>query len=169
MSEFSGHVAALLYFMLPAYAANMAPPFVRFWKGWNRPIHARLLGQHKTVVGFSLGVVAGVATAGLQSLLSTDLAMVDYSRWPLLGGASGIGAMLGDSLKSLVKRRIGIPPGGRWLPFDQVDFVLGSLLLVRPFVELSWADAVMILAITFAGDIAVNRLAFACGIKDTPW
>jgi hypothetical protein len=45
------HTLRLLYFMTPAYVANMAPPFVRFWKGWNRPIHVGLFGTHKTVVG----------------------------------------------------------------------------------------------------------------------
>jgi hypothetical protein len=37
------HLLQLLYFMLPAYLANMSPPFVRRWHGWNRPINVRLL------------------------------------------------------------------------------------------------------------------------------
>jgi len=49
------HVLQLIYLMLPAYLANMAPPFTRFWPGWNRPISRRWLGDHKTVVGFAQG------------------------------------------------------------------------------------------------------------------
>jgi len=53
-------VLQLVYFMAPAYLANMAPPFVRYWKGWNRPISRRWLGSHKTVVGFGVGVLGAV-------------------------------------------------------------------------------------------------------------
>ncbi|HET7159893.1 MAG TPA: hypothetical protein VFI62_12920, partial [Burkholderiales bacterium] len=53
----------LIWFMLPAYAANMAPPFVKFWRGWNRPIHSWALGEHKTVVGFGAGVAVAIVVA----------------------------------------------------------------------------------------------------------
>lgn len=42
----------LVYFIAPAYAANMLPPFVKYWRGWNPPISRRWLGDHKTVLGF---------------------------------------------------------------------------------------------------------------------
>jgi hypothetical protein len=32
-----------------------------------------------------------------------------------------------DSVKSFVKRRVGIAPGAPWIPFDQLDFVIGAL------------------------------------------
>jgi CDP-2,3-bis-(O-geranylgeranyl)-sn-glycerol synthase len=38
--------------------------------------------------------------------------------------------MSGDALKSLVKRRVGIAPGAPWIPWDQLDFALGALVLV---------------------------------------
>ena len=53
--------------MVPCYAANMAPPFVRYWHGWNRPIDAIGLGNHKTIVGFALGIVAALVAAYAQS------------------------------------------------------------------------------------------------------
>jgi hypothetical protein len=46
----------LVYFMAPAYAANMLPPFGAHWRGWNPPVSERWLGSHKTVLGFALGV-----------------------------------------------------------------------------------------------------------------
>src|SRR2546430_1936440 len=55
--------------MAPAYVANMAPPFVRYWKGWNRPISRRWLGSHKTVVGFGAGVLRAVLVTWLQARL----------------------------------------------------------------------------------------------------
>lgn len=162
-------IARLVYLMAPAYIANMTPPFVRFWPGWNRPISERWLGAHKTV----LGVVAGVVTALLVSLVQARLAwagsLMDYSRWPLLGVLLGMGAMGGDLMKSFFKRRRGIPAGARWVPADQLDFVAGALILIQPIARLSWADVSLVCAVTFVGDVAVNQVAFRLGIRNTPW
>ena len=60
-------LVALIALLAPAYGANMAPPFARFWQGWNPPILRRALGGHKTVVGTAAGLVAGPG-AGLRRL-----------------------------------------------------------------------------------------------------
>lgn len=169
MIEIADRLLQLLYFMAPAYFANMAPPFVRYWRGWNRPIHARALGSHKTIMGYALGVLVAVATAAVQAMIDAPFALVDYAYWLWLGLAFGVGAMTGDSLKSYFKRLRGLPSGARWVPFDQLDFVLGALLLTAPFVELGWIDLILILTVTLLGDIAVNWVAFHLGIKTTPW
>lgn len=169
MVDIGSRLLALLYFMLPAYLANMAPPLLRFWHGWNRPLHARLLGAHKTVLGIVVGVVAALLATALQAWLAAPWSLVDYHRWPWLGFAFGIGALGGDALKSLLKRRLGMAPGQRWVPFDQLDFVVGSLLLAGPAAHLSWLDALQVLVISFLGDLMVNRLAWRLGIKRTPW
>jgi CDP-2,3-bis-(O-geranylgeranyl)-sn-glycerol synthase len=124
------HVALLPYFVALAYAANMAAPFAGYWTGWNRPISRRWLGEHKTVVGLGLGVVAAIAVPFIQSPLAWSGALVDYDHWAGLGLRFGLGAMSGDALKSLVKRRVGIAPGAPWIPWDQLDFALGALVLV---------------------------------------
>lgn len=169
MNELALHLLQLLYFMAPAYLANMASPLASRWTGWNRPIHARLLGSHKTVVGSASCVVVGVLVTALQAWIDAPIDLVDYSRWPWLGLGFGVGATAGDVLKSLVKRRLRIAPGAPWIPFDQIDFALGALVLVGPAAGLSGIDVLLILIATFAGDLAVNRLAFRLGIKDTPW
>jgi CDP-2,3-bis-(O-geranylgeranyl)-sn-glycerol synthase len=102
-------------------------------------------------------------------VLAAPFSRVDYTHWPLLGLGFGVGAMLGDSLKSLLKRRLRIAPGAPWIPFDQVDFVLGALALVGPAAGLSWLEVIVILAVTFFGELAANRIAFRLGVKDTPW
>ncbi|RYZ74726.1 MAG: CDP-archaeol synthase [Lysobacteraceae bacterium] len=179
---------SLLWFMAPAYLGNMAPPFLRYWKGWNPPIHAPTLGAHKTVLGYAAGVlVALLATAvqariharhldgmHLDGLLADGTlggisALVDYRHWFWLGLAFGVGAMSGDCLKSYFKRRRGVPPGARWIPFDQLDFVIGALVLVAPFSLLGWPDVLVILQVSLLGDLAVNRIAYALGIKTSRW
>lgn len=157
----------LVYLMLPAYAANMAPPFLKFWPGWNRPINRALLGDHKTVVGFALGVLVGIFAAYIQSLIDWSQSPLTPSNWLAIGLAEGFGAMVGDSIKSFLKRRAGIPPGGSWIPADQLDFVVGALVLMLPVIRLDWIDIAVILVITFVGDIVVNYLSFLLGIRAT--
>ncbi len=147
-------IVELLWLMLPAYAANMAPPFARFWRGWNRPICVRLFGEHKTVVGFLAGIAVGTLAGSLQGV-------------PALGLLQGAGAMAGDSAKSFFKRRLGIAPGASWMPFDQLDAIAGALLCTWPFVRLSPADVAALLLATFLGTLAVNFLSFKLGIRDT--
>jgi CDP-2,3-bis-(O-geranylgeranyl)-sn-glycerol synthase len=121
----------LAYLMLPAYLANMAPPFTRYWPGWNRPISRKWLGDHKTVVGFGAGLTVAMAATFVQSKLNWHGGLLPYAEWPRLGLAFGVGAMGGDSLKSFVKRLKGIPPGRPWIPMDQLDFVVGSIFMPR--------------------------------------
>jgi len=163
------HLIALVYLMLPAYLANMAPPFTRFWRGWNRPISSKWLGDHKTVMGFIAGLTVAMVTTFVQSTIPWREDLLPYARWPLLGMAFGLGAMGGDTLKSLLKRLTGIPPGRPWIPMDQLDFVLGSLLLIAPFAHVGWPDIAVILLVSFLGDIAVNHLSYALGIRETKW
>jgi len=146
----------------------MAPPFVKYWHGWNRPISRAYLGDHKTIVGFSLGIVAGIVTAFLQSF-------VEFTRlwqpedWFVVGLIMGTGAMCGDSIKSYFKRRVGIVPGERWIPADQLDFVIGALIPLSMMVPLGWSDILFILTFTFVADIAVNHASFYLGVRNTKW
>lgn len=157
----------LVYFMLPAYAANMTPPFVRYWKSWNPPIARRWFGAHKTVLGFASGVCAAIVVAWLQSLIAWDESLVVADGW--LGLRFGIGAMAGDSAKSFLKRRLGIPPGERWIPFDQLDFVVGALVLTWSRASLTWIDVGAIVVLTAAGQILVDHLGYWLHIRDTKW
>ena len=158
----------LVWLMLPAYCANMAPPFVKYWQGWNRSISRTYLGDHKTIVGFALGIVAGIVTAFLQSLFEFT-SLWKPGDWLAVGLMIGAGAMCGDAIKSFFKRRIGIVPGERWIPADQLDFVVGALIPLSVLVSLDWTDVQAILGFTFVADIVVNHASFHLGIRDTRW
>jgi CDP-2,3-bis-(O-geranylgeranyl)-sn-glycerol synthase len=155
--------------MAPAYVANMAAPLSRYWRGWNRPISARWLGSHKTVIGFAAGLLGALTTSFVQHAIGYGVPIVDGDDWVGLGLRFGLGAMAGDSAKSFFKRRRGIPPGQPWLPFDQVDFVLGALTLVAPGSTLRLADVALVLGLSFGGHIAVNHAAYWLGIRDVKW
>ncbi len=162
-------VVALLYLMLPAYVANMAAPFSRFWPGRNPPISARLLGAHKTVVGFGLGVVAASIAAGTMRLAGWQGLPPADVPWLAWGASMGAAALAGDSAKSFVKRRMGIAPGARWFPADQLDFVVAGLLMLRCWVSFRWDTAAIVLVLSVLGDLAVNRIAFRLRLRDTAW
>ena len=159
----------LFYLMLPIYLANMAPPFVKFWHGWNRPINKRLLGSHKTIMGFAAGIATAVITTCLQSRVPWSGSLMSYNDWLVVGLAAGGGAMAGDSLKSYFKRRRGIAPGNSWIPWDQFDFILGGLLALLPWIRLSALDLTWIFGFTFVAAIVVNHVAYYCGIRETKW
>lgn len=159
----------LVYFMLPAYAANMTPPFLRYWKGWNPPIAERLLGDHKTVLGFASGVGSAVVVTLVQSRIAWEGGLVHSEPWLGLGLRFGIGAMTGDSVKSFVKRRVGIAPGQSWIPFDQVDFVIGALALVGSWAALAWLDYVLIFMLSAGGHVLVTHLGYWLRVRDAKW
>jgi len=163
------HLLQLLYFVVPAYTANMAAQLAAHWHGWNRPISERWLGSHKTVVGLLLGVFAAMATTGVQHAIAWRGGIADYGQWVVLGAAFGMGALGGDALKSALKRRAGIPPGDRWIPADQLDFIAGALVLTWHWAPLDAVDVFTILGATFAGHIMVDHVAYWLGIRDTAW
>jgi CDP-2,3-bis-(O-geranylgeranyl)-sn-glycerol synthase len=93
-------VWVLVYVMAPAYIANMAAALAKFWPWWNRPISRRWFGDHKTIVGFLFGVAAGTVTSYLQSRIPWSPRGLEPADWVALGFAQGLGAMLGDAIKS---------------------------------------------------------------------
>ena len=133
------------------------------------PISPRWLGSHKTVVGFAAGLLGAVATTLVQHVIGHTTGIVDYEHWLELGFRFGVGAMAADSVKSFVKRRLRIPPGAPWIPFDQLDFVLGALVLVAPRATLNLWDLVIVVALSFGGHILINHAAYWLGIRDVKW
>jgi CDP-2,3-bis-(O-geranylgeranyl)-sn-glycerol synthase len=162
-------LVSLFAFMAPAYAANLAPPFARFWRGWNPPLARRTLGSHKTVVGTAAGLVAALAVAAAQAPLGAPALLAGVRPWWLHGALCGVGALGGDVVKSWLKRRRGISPGGPWLPWDQLDFQLGALILAGPGAGLGALDVGILLGAGLVGDLVVNRIAYRLGVKDTKW
>ena len=138
--------------MAPAYVANMSPPFMKYWRGGNRPINRRWLGSHKTVMGFAAGLLAAVTTTFVQHVIGWQTGIVDDARWFELGLRFGVGAMTGDSAKSFLK-------GQAWVPFDQLDFALGALVFVAPRAALGAGDIAVVLVLSVGGHIVVNHLA----------
>ena len=169
------------YFMLPAYFANMAPVIVKRINFFNCPIDFNrkfnnnpILGSHKTFRGFIFGIIFAVIAAYAQFLiyrqeLFRSLSFFDYDGWLLLGFLMGFGALTGDAVKSFFKRRLGIKPGAKFIPFDQTDFVAGAVAFTAIFFDVTLKVFAVSLLLTFALHIMVNHLAFYMKIRSEKW
>ena len=131
-----------LWIILPAYVANGMAVLVGggtpidFGKNWKDG--KRILGDGKTwrglFAGAFLGMTAGfglsVAAIYINMSEYSYLGLSDFTGFPLMIpiiGSICFGALLGDIIKSFFKRRIGKKRGEDWIPFDQIDLVLGVL------------------------------------------
>ena len=172
-----------LWFFLPAYLANMAPVVARghfelldqpldggrMWRG------TRIFGAHKTWRGLVVGVVVGVLTVWLQRAVFEmgwlrELAAIDYDDTTIalpVGFLLGLGTGVGDAVKSFFKRRVGIAPGGTWLGFDQLDFMVGAYVAVLPVYAPPLPAFVPCLPIVMAGTILVTAVSYELGLKES--
>jgi CDP-2,3-bis-(O-geranylgeranyl)-sn-glycerol synthase len=174
-----------LYFMLPAYIANMTPVFATklFGKRFSTPVDfgyeykgKPLLGSHKTWRGLITGVVIGTLVFCLQRRLYgipvlESLSLFDYSATPpiLYGLLLSFGALFGDMVKSLIKRRLHVQPGKKFIPWDQVDFIIGALIFISLVYLPSWTVMAIVIVFSPVLHIAANQLGYALKIKNTPW
>ncbi len=166
-------IIKLIYFMLPAYFANMAPVFGRFiFKKFNTPIDfgTNVLGKNKTWKGLILGIIAAIIISFIQYKANlTQLNLYNYNNWLLFGFLMGFGALFGDVLKSFFKRIFKINPGKPWIPFDQLDFIIGSLLFSSFIFFVGWINMLIIILISFLLHIITNHVAYYLKIRDEKW
>lgn len=170
-------VGKLVWTFLPIGFANMAPVLVKSHLQWlARPIKESWFGSHKTwrglIVGSFFGGVVYLGQVGITLYFPTlaDWSLLNYSKTPWwFGFLFGFAALAGDAAKSFIKRRIGKKPGERWFPFDQIDFVLGGLVLLSFYADISYKLWIVILGLGIIFHVAVNRIGYALKIKNTPW
>jgi len=152
-------------FIGPSYVANAAPLLF----GGGNPLDGgrnfvdgkRIFGSHKTVRGFFAGVIAGTIMGVAESLVDSNL---------LLGGFMiALGAVLGDLLGAFVKRRLKMKPGSPFPVVDQLDFVLGGLILGSLIFPMSWAAILLVVLATPPIHLGTNFGAYRLGIKKTYW
>ena len=77
--------------------------------------------------------------------------------------------MLGDLISSFSKRRLGLPASAMALGLDQIPESLLPLIALWPILALSLADAVVILAAFFAGELLLSRLLYRLHVRDRPY
>lgn len=167
-------VVKSLYFFLPAYVANMAPVLFKKLPWLDIPVSSRYFGNHKTWRGMVTASLMGLLVFWLQQVLYQqgfdELAFIVYTDFSIfLGLFLGLGAILGDLLKSYFKRKVGLEPGKSWFPWDQLDFVIGgiafSCLLYVPAAEV----VVVLFIVSPLLHIIINHLGYLLGMRKEKW
>jgi len=205
MDPLAAIVGALLiigqsfWIMFPAYVSGSAAvlyrgkapmDFGRTYKG------NRIFGAGKTWEGFIFGGLTGVFAGEMQQLISFAtgqsafevMGMKFYGTFdpdlrPLMSvGALAVtaclsyGGLLGDLIKSFIKRRLGLKRGSR-SPFlmDQLDFVAGAWLITIPifwrwfFSVFGIINIIVVLIMTPLIHRATNIIGYKLGQKKEPW
>lgn len=136
----------------------------RTWRG------KRILGDNKTWRGFSVGILAAIGVVALQQLFAEQffsIAPLDYTQvnpWAL-GFALGFGAMGGDALESFLKRQRNIKPGEAWVPWDQIDWITGAVLMSLFAVALPIEAAIVAIVVFGALHPVINLIGYWLKIK----
>jgi CDP-2,3-bis-(O-geranylgeranyl)-sn-glycerol synthase len=181
------HILFVLWFFAPAGLANAAPVFAARIPLLNKlgtPIDGgktfrgkRLFGDHKTVRGFISGILLATIIVLLQMYLFRHVSWfkhtslyVDYanSKSLLLGPLLGFGALFGDAVKSFFKRQCNVPSGESWIPFDQIDYIVGGVLFSLPIVVLHPTDILLLFIVWVIVHPLSTFIAWLLGLKDKP-
>ncbi len=179
MEEVLEIIIRAIWFILPAYFANAAPVV----SGGRFPIDGgrklsdgnRILGDGKTVEGFLFGWIVGGFFGIIQIIIWTYyggefILLPQTVSWTwLVPVLLSLGALLGDLVASFFKRRSNIQRGAPVLGVDQLDLILGALLVTSPVWLPEWRIIVVLVVVTPLIHLATNRLAFGLGWKSEPY
>lgn len=177
-------ILGAVYFMLPAYVANLSG--LAF--GGGTPVDGgkeckdgrRLIGNGVTWKGFINGTILGTIVGGILGIIGSfygDLNVLTSGviALPVYGSIIGgltlgflmaFGALLGDLVGSFIKRRMGLQSGEPAPIMDQLDFVVGALILSLLVVKISWEFFIIIAVLTLILHLGSNMIAYLLGIKD---
>jgi len=169
-----------MFILFPAYAANGFPPLARgslpidFKKKW--PDGNRVLGDGKTIEGFSIGLIAGAFVGALESFvepfLNSYATMWSVQIPPmnfLIGFLIAFGALFGDSCGSFIKRRFGFERGKEVLFLDQWNFVIGAVIFTFLFTPITIWMLLLMLILTFVIHRIANIIGHKLKVKKEPW
>jgi CDP-2,3-bis-(O-geranylgeranyl)-sn-glycerol synthase len=155
-----------LCIIVPMYCTNGAP--VIFGRG--TPIDfgrsfsdgERILGDHKTIRGFVSGLIIGFVVALFESYFVSP-------RLFFVAILVSVGALLGDLAGAFVKRRFRIKPGAPLPGVDQLDFVVGAILVVSTIFQITVGSLLIIILVTPPIHLATNIGAYLLRLKSNYW
>jgi len=179
-------ILSCFYFFIPAYFTNMIPPLARktgIFSFFKKPVDfgkkfygQPVLGENKTWRGVILGIIVGLLIVGLQFWLYQfsfikEISFLNYQEVNILffGLLISSGAVFGDLFFAFIKRRLKLRPGARFLPFDQINYVLGVALFLTPFFKIDILIWFTIFVMTFFLHVVFNRLGFILGLHRAKW
>ncbi len=131
-------IITIILTFLPAGIANLTPVLVKKVKFLDYPLdfnkrfrEKRIFGDHKTIRGIFFGILASIIVTRLLVFSPLKDLILWKANYLLIGFLLGLGALGGDAIKSFFKRQVNIKPGKSWIPFDQIDWILGATILLN--------------------------------------
>lgn len=172
-----------IYSIFPGIMANMAPVifkkinFLNYPLDFNKKLFNKpILGPNKTFRGFFAGILTSMIIISIQYLIFKftifkNLNIIDFDsvNFLLLGFLMGSGVMAGDTVKSFIKRRLGILSSKPFVPWDQIDGVIGGLLFSRIIWNYSLKYAVFIIILTFFIHIIIRHISYYLRFTENKW
>jgi len=179
-------ILSSLWFFLPGGLANVAPIIAKHLpliKRLNRPLDGGLayrghliFGANKTYRGLMAGFLVALFVVWAQakgyqgSSWARSISWLDYSTLniPLAAVLFTLGALGGDALESFIKRQLAIPPGKSWFPYDQLDYIIGGLIVTGFVYHLTLNQFILTLVVWFLLHPLATTLGWILGLKDKP-
>jgi CDP-2,3-bis-(O-geranylgeranyl)-sn-glycerol synthase len=155
-----------VYIAIPAYIANAFPTLFSGGPpmdlGFNFIDGKRIFGANKTFRGFGIALILGILAAIAEETLFGPGIF-------LIGAIAALGALLGDLLGSFIKRRIDFKPGKPFPILDQLDFILGALVLTYPVQQTGFSAIIILIVFTPPIHLLANFFAYHLGVKRNWW
>jgi CDP-2,3-bis-(O-geranylgeranyl)-sn-glycerol synthase len=153
-------IVQAIWFILPAYFANSTPVLIskvfrgKFPIDFGRKMKdgEPVFGPGKTWPGFVIAIMIGALVGFLQHRFAAGFLL-------------SLGALSGDLVKSFFKRRLKIARGKSWPVADQLDFVVGALLLVSIVETPNLPVIIIVLVLTPLIHLTANVVAYLLKLK----
>lgn len=163
----------ITWIFLPPAFANMAPVLFQKINFLNTSINKKLFGDHKTYRGFFFGALLSIIIAFLQSRMSAltkRIELLDYQSINIIvfGLLVAIGALLADLLKSYLKRKFKIRPGKSLPILDQIDWIIGAIIVLSFYINLKIDFILYSILILGTLHFLTNIVSYHLKIRKTP-
>jgi len=132
------------------------------------PCHSSNLSSRPTPLSVGSGGISyhsAILWNKIPRLRCAPLGMTDEINYnsinPLIFGTlAGFGALIGDAIKSFFKRQLQIPPGKSWIPFDQIDYILGGAFFTAFYIRLTLQQYLLAFLLFFLLHFIFNYLGY---------
>jgi len=155
-----------IYIAIPIYIANSLPTIFKGGPpmdfGWRFIDGERIFGANKTLRGFGFGLLCGFLASLIEGIFIGGEIL-------LLGLLASLGALLGDLLGAFIKRRMMLEPGAPFPILDQLDFILGALLVSYPIHPASLGTVIILVIFTPPIHLLANFVAYRLKVKRNWW
>lgn len=159
-------IIGAIFYISPAYIANSSAALfggdlpIDLGKNWRGK---RILGEGKTYRGFLTGLILGSLVGIPLYLISNNFEIL------VLAFLVSLGALLGDIVASFFKRRIGLERGSPAPILDQLDFVMGAVVLGSLVRVPGESVFIFIILVTPIVHLTSNLLGYSLDLKEDPW